>query len=482
MISIKLPRGVWQFDPGRPLGAPGGFGEVFEGAGADGGAVAVKRLKLTAIEAAHRELRIAEQLVAREYAHVLPILDAGQDADSDRYFVVMPRADRSLQDELNQRGTFAEREAVEILQQIAQGLRDVADLVHRDLKPANVLFQNGAWKIADFGIARFVEEATSTDTLKDCLSPPFAAPEQWRSEHATGATDIYALGCIAYALLNGQPPFTGAGFADYRAAHLTAAPPELQARDPRLCSIVAAALRKAPDTRPSLGRVLAVLQNIIAEPEQRADGRAALQHANAVEAERQSQADAKFLAEQAQTQRRQNLARAGWQALGPTIEQLATTASVHASEARVSRKLTCLIHITLGTADLVTGVAATALPEGAMPYSKWDPVNLATINVTQRQNREWSHGAALWYMRLPNHDDYRWYEVSYKRNAILRDALVAPFAQTDVNDADMAAGPGMHVTVIDSGPTPIDDENTDEFVDRWLERLARAHQGRLCPF
>lgn len=52
-----------------------------------------------------------------------------------------------------------------------QLLSELPDIVHRDLKPQNVLFHSGRWKVADFGIARFVEETTSVRTLKDCLSP-----------------------------------------------------------------------------------------------------------------------------------------------------------------------------------------------------------------------------------------------------------------------------------------------------------------------
>jgi len=47
----------------------------------------------------------------------------------------------------------------------------LGDLVHRDLKPSNILYHEGVWKLADFGIARFVEESTSANTLKKCLTP-----------------------------------------------------------------------------------------------------------------------------------------------------------------------------------------------------------------------------------------------------------------------------------------------------------------------
>jgi eukaryotic-like serine/threonine-protein kinase len=64
-VRIRLPRGEWFYDPTHPLGPPGGLGEVFEGKDDSAGSVAVKRLKLTAGEAAHRELKVADDYLGR---------------------------------------------------------------------------------------------------------------------------------------------------------------------------------------------------------------------------------------------------------------------------------------------------------------------------------------------------------------------------------------------------------------------------------
>jgi serine/threonine protein kinase len=164
------------------LGPEGGFGVVYPGSGDEHQDVAVKKLKLEAHEAAHRELRIAEEFIGRTFRHVLPFLDAGQDAESGFYFVVMPRAEKSLEDELQSGRTWEDVDAAGILLEIAEGLSEVPDVVHRDLKPGNILLHEERWKVADFGIARFVEESTSLRTLKECLSPRYAAPEQWLYE------------------------------------------------------------------------------------------------------------------------------------------------------------------------------------------------------------------------------------------------------------------------------------------------------------
>ncbi|MGI0069460.1 MAG: protein kinase domain-containing protein, partial [Nitrosopumilaceae archaeon] len=170
MQTIKLNKKTWKLDTNSVLGSPGGFGEVFRGAG-ENGDVAIKRLKVTASEAAHRELQIVRSLSERVLNHVVPILDYGQDADSDRYFIVMPICDKSLQDEIAKRGTISPNETIEIIISILKGLSEVRDVTHRDLKPPNVLLCVSEWKIADFGIAKFVEDSTSLETLRSSLTP-----------------------------------------------------------------------------------------------------------------------------------------------------------------------------------------------------------------------------------------------------------------------------------------------------------------------
>ncbi len=89
MIEVRLPGGVWYYNPKEPLGSPGGFGAVFSGIDAAKAPVAIKRLHVGANEGAHREMRIAELLFGKEFQNVLPVFDAGLDANTDAYFVVM---------------------------------------------------------------------------------------------------------------------------------------------------------------------------------------------------------------------------------------------------------------------------------------------------------------------------------------------------------------------------------------------------------
>jgi serine/threonine protein kinase len=177
MENIKLRKASWKFDPSVALGPPGGFGTVFLGLSEDGKEVAVKKLHISSASAGKRELAISEEFEGKLLSHIIPFYDSGIDAESMNYFVVMAKAEQSLQ-QLLDRGPISENDAVKILTDIALALQEAKEIVHRDLKPGNVLYHESKWKLADFGIARFVEESTSLNTLKDCLSPLYAAPEQ----------------------------------------------------------------------------------------------------------------------------------------------------------------------------------------------------------------------------------------------------------------------------------------------------------------
>lgn len=482
---IRLPRGEWFYDPARPLGPPGGFGEVFEGKDASGHPVAVKRLKMKAADAAHRELKIAEELAGKSFEQVLAVFDSGEDSEAGGYYVVMPRAERSLSDEVRARGTLPPAEATDILGQLARGLREVEGIVHRDLKPANVLLHDGKWKIADFGIARFVEDATSSNTVRDFLSAPYAAPEQWIGEHATHATDVYALSCIAHVLLRGEPPFRGPTTADYQRQHRSEAPPQLSGADPRVRAIIAAGLRKPQMGRPPIERLIVVLKEA-SDSVPPAPGIAALHIANATEAERISAVAAQIELERRKNAERGALIETGESILKAIIKDLDNVARKNAPEAQVYLGPLGILRIMLGQAELDMESQGAVPPNISLRGGKWDVLAIGRIKVKQA-NPEWSHGATLWYMRLSPNAGYRWYEIAYRRHALSSGPLVGPFPIQDLGDdiyrhASLAAGPGTHVIGQDSGPDPIDDEDSQPFVERWLTRLAQAYNGRLRPF
>ncbi|MER7341812.1 serine/threonine-protein kinase [Streptomyces sp. NPDC000075] len=163
-------------------------------------------------------------------------------------------------------------DALSLAIQIIDALAAAHDqgIVHRDLKPANVFLHQGRVKICDFGIARAID-STAGLTSKNLLlgTPPYMAPEQWRGETVDTRCDLYAYGCLLYAMLTGTTPFTGNLQAlMHQHSHKAPAPsrthrPEIpQALD----SLVLALLEKAVEDRPAdahtVHRALAAITHV----------------------------------------------------------------------------------------------------------------------------------------------------------------------------------------------------------------------------
>lgn len=475
MKTIKLPTGTFRYDPAKPLGQPGGFGQVFAGETAGGDEVAIKKLHVAAADAAHRELRIADELKGRSFDHVIPFIDSGEDADSGDYFVVMVKAEKSLQTAIDREGALDTNEAVSVLLQITTGLLEVGDLVHRDLKPDNVLLHDGKWKIADFGIARFVEEATATNTLKGCLSPCYAAPEQWRLERATHATDVYALGCAGFCLLTGEPPFTSNPEEQHQKAPL----PPFPCTDTRLRALINMMLRKLPETRPVLSRIHGLLTEIVEKPPMGAkDPLSELVSASAEVAEREQILEAQRQTEEAAKLTRSRLAEAASAIIRDSLERL--WGKIHGqvlNAIRIRARAQLLFECRLGGSSLtVKRVSTYVIEPGTFAHSGWDVVTSLEASVTQLQDqRVWS--SSLWYAKLKGCPEYRWYEVSY----YLLEGEFKVFGCFNLNDADLAAANIMHSVAMAFGPITIDDEKEDEFHGRWIWLLAKASIGQLQP-
>jgi eukaryotic-like serine/threonine-protein kinase len=157
----------------------------------------------------HREARSAARL---SHPHVVAMFDQGED-DGMPYLTMEYVPGRTLRHELSSRGRLDPREALEYLDLILQALATAheADLIHRDVKPENVLLgDDGSVKVADFGLARAVSQATSTATQGLLIGTvSYLAPEQLTHGAATARGDVYAAGIMLYEMLVGAKPHDG---------------------------------------------------------------------------------------------------------------------------------------------------------------------------------------------------------------------------------------------------------------------------------
>lgn len=474
---INLSQGTWSYDDNHQLGAAGGFGAVFEGRSSQKDNLAVKRLNLTANAAAHREMAICEGLIGHAFQHVIPVYDAGEDAAHGLYFVVMAKAEKSLQDVINTTGPLPNLEAAKILLEILKGLREVNNVVHRDLKPGNILFHEGLWKVADFGIARFVEESTSPETVKSCLTPAYAAPEQWKYEHADHKTDVYALGCIGYALLTGKPPFPGPTQIDYCNQHLKEIPPNLGTVDLQLQTVMSMMLMKTQNSRPGLERVQELLEKFIQGPAIVGTGISALAKAGVDAANTAAKAEAERVAILVEVEHRKIIASDGCTSRNNIVTQLVDTIERTALNVKIKRSGKIMsIELGLGSLVVTTQAEASLLQKDDFANSKWDVIFGEIIGVRDSNGKSLI-SASLWYAKLPGHTQFRWYEVSYYEP--FGRAFVAYHLTNDPDDADLAASKIITQNDIAFGPVPVDEDRTEEFVNRWASLLAKASQKSL---
>ena len=158
-----------------------------------------------------REIQIAAQL---NHPHILALHDSGV-ADGFLYYVMPYVEGESLREKLIREKQLAIDDALAVTKDAASALSYAHSqgVIHRDIKPANILLHEGEAMVADFGIALALRAASSerlTETGIAVGTPEYMSPEQASGDQEIdGRTDIYALACVVYEMLTGEPPFTG---------------------------------------------------------------------------------------------------------------------------------------------------------------------------------------------------------------------------------------------------------------------------------
>ena len=211
-----------------------------------------------------REITLAARL---QHPHIVPLLHAG--AVDGKLFYSMPFVEgESLRELMERERPMRIERITEILLEIA-GALDFAHgegVVHRDIKPENVMFFHGQAVVLDFGIAKALSVSTASDpnhtsapriTLQGTSlgTPTYIAPEQAAGDPSLDhRADIYSVGCVAYEMLTGHPPFRGKSPQAVMIAHAKEMPESVAKRRPdapaALAKLVMKCLEKSPDDRP----------------------------------------------------------------------------------------------------------------------------------------------------------------------------------------------------------------------------------------
>ncbi len=219
-----------------------------------------------------RFLREADLAAGLAHPHIVRVHDRGEE---DGHFWIsmayVPGTDAGRLRRENHPGGMPLDEVVPIITAVASAL-DYAHhrgLLHRDVKPANILLTDADAQgrrvfLADFGIARRIEDATGlTATNMTVGTAAYAAPEQLKGEAIDGRADQYALACTAFHLLTGSAPYVDSNPAVVISQHVNAPPPVLAARRPELAAldpVFATAMAKEPAHRfGSCGEFAALL-------------------------------------------------------------------------------------------------------------------------------------------------------------------------------------------------------------------------------
>ena len=220
-------------------------------------AIKVLRPELAAVIGAQRFLTEIKTTANLQHPHILALHDSGE--AEGVVFYVMPYVEgESLRDRLTREHQLPVDEAVRIAREVADAL-DYAHrhgVIHRDIKPENILLHDGRVQVADFGIALAVSRSDGgtriTETGMSLGTPHYMAPEQAMGEREiTPKADIYALGCMTYEMLCGEPPFSGPTAQAIIARMMTEEPRSLTLQRKSIPPHVEAAVRTALEKLPA---------------------------------------------------------------------------------------------------------------------------------------------------------------------------------------------------------------------------------------
>src|SRR5215216_5003728 len=218
-------------------------------------AIKVLRPELAAVIGAERFVREIQTIATLQHPHILGLIDSGE-VEGTAYYVMPFVEGDSLRDRLTREKQLPVADAVRLACEVA-GALDYAHrhgVIHRDIKPENILLHDGSALVADFGIALAMSTAGTrmTETGMSLGTPHYMSPEQAMGERELDArSDVYALGCVTYEMLLGEPPFTGPTAQAIVARVVTAEPAGLTEQRRSVPAAVDAAVLTALEKLPA---------------------------------------------------------------------------------------------------------------------------------------------------------------------------------------------------------------------------------------
>ncbi|MGH7127986.1 MAG: serine/threonine-protein kinase, partial [Planctomycetaceae bacterium] len=219
-----------------------------------------------------RFLREARAVAAISHPNVVTVHAVGEQRGLP-YLVMEYISGRGLRERIVNGAPMPLIDMLRIAMQVAEGL-DAAHrrgVIHRDIKPSNIMLENGVEraKITDFGLARAAMDQSDLTSLGRMVgTPAWMSPEQVSGGPVDERSDLFALGCVMYAMATGHSPFTGRHTIDIIHKVIDLSPPPLStaAADvpPQVSDLVARLLAKdPPDRYPSTAEVAAELGQIL---------------------------------------------------------------------------------------------------------------------------------------------------------------------------------------------------------------------------
>src|SRR5258706_2059098 len=210
--------------------------------------------------AVERFRREATTVAEIDNEHIVEIHDFGRTPDGRLYLAMELLEGETLDTVIARDRQLSIERAADVLIQVGEALMEAHAIgyVHRDLRPRNIYLsvrrgKANFVKLLDFGLAKLVESdasAASTSLGMTFGDPRYMSPEQARGDRIDRRADIYQLGCIAYEMLTGAPPFTGTRVVDILTKQVADIPAPLPTRRPRLPPSLEQPVRNSPPKHP----------------------------------------------------------------------------------------------------------------------------------------------------------------------------------------------------------------------------------------